>query len=134
MKKLFAMFAIALGMVTTSVYADCYSDSFDVKVNRKLLKCDNTQRAYSSGGAIQGGITAVCSKENTSSPVVRTAIWVANFYEGTSGTSSSYGRNCYFNKITGWKCKKWIKKVKVDINPHNCLDFDDTYEYAVVEQ
>lgn len=137
MKKLLFISALSLGLVSTSVYADCYSDSFDVTVNKKPLKCNGTQRVYLAGGAIQGWLTAVCSEENTSSPAVRTAKWVASFYEGTTGTSSSYGKNCYLHQSGGmskWNCRKWIKRVKVSVNPHNCLDFDEAYDYAIAEQ
>ncbi len=140
MKKLLLVPSLVLGMTSTAAYALGYSDSFDVTVNRKPLKCDGTQRVYFDGGAMgqQLEMTAVCSEENTSSSAVTTAKWVASSSEGRNGTFSSYGNNCYLFRQSGemgvWKCKKWMKGLKVNINPHNSLEFDEAYDYMGTEQ
>ncbi len=109
----------------------------DVTINKDLLKCDGTQRTYLAGVATAGRMTAVCSAENTSGPAISTAKWVAGFHEKASGTTSSYGQDCYFHQASDmrkWRCKTWTKDVEVEIKPVNCINFDEADDYVNTEQ
>ncbi len=138
MKKLLGTAVISLGMISTMVYASCptagYSDSFRVIVNKKSMKCAGTQRVYFSNGDDISRTVAVCTREKTAVPGVRTATWVAGYYEDITGSMGSYGRNCSFQKInkyrSGWKCQKWQTPVNVYVNMGDCNNFGQANNYS----
>ncbi|MBS7328828.1 MAG: hypothetical protein KIG68_08820 [Oxalobacter sp.] len=130
MRKIHLLLLVALGLVSASAYSGCpldgYSNLFKVTVNKKPVNCTGTQIAYFSAGAMTGGSTAVCSREKTKYPNLKTAYWVADSYEGRDGVSNSFGKNCTFSKTGDWKCKKWMKNVKVNIDTGGCIESDNT--------
>lgn len=146
MKRLLMASVAVLGMVSSSVHADCpmdgYSDSFKVTVNGEPLVCQGTQRAYLGAAEMRYFKTAVCSTEKTDHPAVRTATWVADSIEENrlTGTAyiSAYGKNCTFSEVgqevNGWKCQEWEKAPEVRIDMGTCHDFSGAFDYSVTEK